>query len=99
MGSDPSINPVEFVPSIRSGSFADIGRRRYMEDEHIRIDDLASHLGSLLTCPSPTAFYGVLLHTTSKHNYVVTFTVCVSCVMGFYCRCLMGMEALMRPCT
>lgn len=59
VGSDPSINPVEFVPSIRSGSFADIGQRRYMEDEHIRIDDLASHLGPLLTCPSPTAFYGV----------------------------------------
>lgn len=30
-----------------------------MEDEHIRIDDLASHLGSLLACPSPSAFYGV----------------------------------------
>lgn len=80
MDSDPSINPVEFVPSIRSGSFADIGRRRYMEDEHIRIDDLASHLGSLLTCPSPTAFYGVLASSYYfQNNYVVTSTVCLTC--------------------
>lgn len=63
MGLDPSTNLLEFLPSIRSGSFADIGRRRYMEDEHIRIDDLASHLGSLLACPSPSAFYGVPLLT------------------------------------
>lgn len=30
-----------------------------MEDEHIRIDDLSAHLGSLLVCPLPSAFYGV----------------------------------------
>ncbi|XP_068662291.1 probable protein phosphatase 2C 2 isoform X2 [Aristolochia californica] len=29
-----------------------------MEDEHIRIDDLSSHLGTL-QCPVPSAFYGV----------------------------------------
>lgn len=50
---------LQFVPSIRSGSFADIGPRRYMEDEHIRIDDLSSHLGSLYNFPKPSAFYGV----------------------------------------
>ncbi|CAN0888721.1 Probable protein phosphatase 2C 49 [Linum grandiflorum] len=50
---------LQFVPSIRSGSFADIGPRRYMEDEHIRIDDLSTHLGSLFTFPRPSAFYGV----------------------------------------
>ncbi|KAE8703565.1 putative protein phosphatase 2C 47 [Hibiscus syriacus] len=49
----------QYVPSIRSGSFADIGPRRYMEDEHIRIDDLSSHLGSLFKFPKPSAFYGV----------------------------------------
>ncbi|RYQ89463.1 hypothetical protein Ahy_B09g096092 isoform C [Arachis hypogaea] len=49
---------LQFVPCIRSGSFADIGPRRYMEDEHIRIDDLSSHLGSLHTFPKPSAFYG-----------------------------------------
>jgi len=51
---------LQFVPSIRSGSFADIGPRRYMEDEHIRIDDLSSHLGSLYNFPKPSAFYGVM---------------------------------------
>ncbi|XVF22023.1 hypothetical protein REPUB_Repub12eG0138700 [Reevesia pubescens] len=30
-----------------------------MEDEHIRIDDLSSHLGSLFNFPKPCAFYGV----------------------------------------
>lgn len=30
-----------------------------MEDEHIRIDDLSGHLGSLLMFPEPNAFYGV----------------------------------------
>jgi len=54
-----SVEMLQFVPNIRSGSFADIGPRRYMEDEHIRIDDLSAHLGSLLVCPLPSAFYGV----------------------------------------
>ncbi|KAL3849633.1 hypothetical protein ACJIZ3_011515 [Penstemon smallii] len=50
----------QFVPNIRSGSFADIGPRRYMEDEHIRIDDLSTHLGSVVSFPElPIAFYGV----------------------------------------
>jgi protein phosphatase PTC2/3 len=57
----------QFVPNIRSGSFADIGPRRYMEDEHIRIDDLSAHLGSLLVCPLPSAFYGV--KAISSVNY------------------------------
>ncbi|KAL7112427.1 hypothetical protein ACP275_04G003200 [Erythranthe tilingii] len=55
----PESPGAKFIPSIRSGGFADIGPRRYMEDEHIRIDDLSSHLGSLLTLPEPSAFYGV----------------------------------------
>ncbi|KAK4282600.1 hypothetical protein QN277_013958 [Acacia crassicarpa] len=50
---------VQFVPSIHSGSYADIGPRRYMEDEHIMIDDLSSHLGSLYKFPKPSAFYAV----------------------------------------
>ncbi|XP_065859830.1 probable protein phosphatase 2C 49 [Euphorbia lathyris] len=59
--SDLSLEPavLQFVPSIRSGSFADIGPRRYMEDEHIRIDDLSTYLGSLFKFPKPSAFYGV----------------------------------------
>ncbi|KAL3652962.1 hypothetical protein CASFOL_002643 [Castilleja foliolosa] len=57
----PPETPVQqFVPSIRSGGFADIGPRRYMEDEHIRIDNLSTHLGSLdVNFPEPSAFYGV----------------------------------------
>ncbi|XP_039048027.1 probable protein phosphatase 2C 49 [Hibiscus syriacus] len=50
---------LQFSPSIRSGSFADIGPRRNMEDEHIRIDNLSSHLGSVFKFPNPSAFYGV----------------------------------------
>ncbi|KAL7200256.1 hypothetical protein ACSBR1_032224 [Camellia fascicularis] len=50
---------LQFVPSIRSGSFADIGSRRYVEDEHIRIDDLSAHLGSFFVFHKPSAFYGV----------------------------------------
>lgn len=50
---------MQFVPCIRSGSSAETGPRRYMEDEHIRIDDLSSHLGSLFQFPQPSAFYGV----------------------------------------
>lgn len=50
---------LQFMPTIRSGSFADIGPRSYMEDEHIRIDDISMHLGSLFRFPKPSAFYGV----------------------------------------
>ncbi|GAB4830625.1 hypothetical protein Ancab_020391 [Ancistrocladus abbreviatus] len=59
--SDSSLgSPIlQYVPSIRSGSFSDIGPRRFMEDEHIRIDDLSLHLGSFFRCPKPSAFYGV----------------------------------------
>ncbi|OIW07043.1 hypothetical protein TanjilG_02677 [Lupinus angustifolius] len=59
--SDASLESdvMQFVPCIRSGSFVDIGPRRYLEDEHIKIDDLSSHLGSLYNFPKPSAFYGV----------------------------------------
>ncbi|XP_023874840.1 probable protein phosphatase 2C 49 isoform X2 [Quercus suber] len=50
---------LQFLPYIRSGSFADIGPRRCMEDEHIQIDDLSSYFGSVLKFPKPSAFYGV----------------------------------------
>lgn len=64
METNPDVAPesavMQFVPCIRSGSFTDIGPRRYMEDEHIRIDDLSSHLGSLFQFPTPSAFYGVI---------------------------------------
>ncbi|KAM7495770.1 hypothetical protein LguiA_020184 [Lonicera macranthoides] len=50
---------LQYFPSIRSASFSDIGPRRYMEDEHIRIDDLSTQLGPLFSFPKPSAFYGV----------------------------------------
>lgn len=50
----------QFVPTIRSGNFADIGPRRFMEDEHIRVDDLSTHLGLPYRFPKPSAFYGVV---------------------------------------
>lgn len=49
----------QFVPTIRSGSSTDIGQRKYMEDEHICVDDLSKHLGLLLEGLQPNAFYGV----------------------------------------
>lgn len=57
------------MPSIRSGSFADIGPRRYMEDEHVRIDDLSVQLGSVFKFPKPSAFYGVIFVETYGCNY------------------------------
>ncbi|GLJ25324.1 hypothetical protein SUGI_0484780 [Cryptomeria japonica] len=48
-----------FTPVFRSGSWAEIGPKRYMEDEHICIDDLVEHLGTVSECPEPGAFYGV----------------------------------------
>uniref|UniRef100_A0A6M2EMQ2 protein-serine/threonine phosphatase n=1 Tax=Populus davidiana TaxID=266767 RepID=A0A6M2EMQ2_9ROSI len=44
-------------PCIRSGSYADIGSRPSMDDEHVRIDDLSALLGSYFKCPS--SFYAV----------------------------------------
>ncbi|KAB1213795.1 putative protein phosphatase 2C 49 [Morella rubra] len=49
----------KFVPNIRSGSYADIGPRISMDDEHIQIDDLSAHMGSFFGCPMPSAFYAV----------------------------------------
>ncbi|KAM4116653.1 hypothetical protein ACB094_02G067300 [Castanea mollissima] len=48
-----------FVPNIRSGSYADIGPRDSMDDEHIRIDDLSAQMGSFFKFPVPSAFYAV----------------------------------------
>ncbi|CAI0626419.1 unnamed protein product [Linum tenue] len=53
--TDPST--IMSFPDIRSGSYSEIGPRPSMDDEHIRIDDLSTHLGSFFSCPS--AFYAV----------------------------------------
>lgn len=59
-----------------------------MEDEHIRIDDLSAHLGSLLVCPLPSAFYGVshfLYKITSPAPSVKTLPQLIVslCALGF----------------
>ncbi|CAJ1963093.1 unnamed protein product [Sphenostylis stenocarpa] len=49
----------KFTPNVRSGCCADIGPRGSMDDEHIRIDDLATHLGFVFDHPMANAFYAV----------------------------------------
>lgn len=49
----------EFKPAIRSGVWNDIGSRQVMEDEHVLIDDLVEHLGSMLTGQASGSYYGV----------------------------------------
>ncbi|KAJ1403042.1 hypothetical protein SESBI_27649 [Sesbania bispinosa] len=53
------IPTTKFIPNVRSGSYAEIGPRGSMDDEHIRIDDLAEHLGFVFKYPIPSAFYAV----------------------------------------
>ncbi|VFQ60380.1 unnamed protein product [Cuscuta campestris] len=48
-----------FLPVFRSGSCAEIGPKQYMEDEHIRIDNLLDYLGESSSFTFPGAFYGV----------------------------------------
>lgn len=50
---------VNFLPIVRSGSHTDIGPRRSNEDEHILIDDVSAHLGSLYHWPERSSFYAV----------------------------------------
>ncbi|MCH81843.1 putative protein phosphatase 2C 27-like, partial [Trifolium medium] len=53
-----SEDKTEFLPIFRSGNCAEKGPKQYMEDEHIRIDDLIQHIGSASNIPFPGAFYG-----------------------------------------
>jgi hypothetical protein len=50
---------VEFQPVYRSGVWSDTGRRPVMEDAHVRIDDLETHLGPEGDREAAGAFYGV----------------------------------------
>ncbi|KAK6146258.1 hypothetical protein DH2020_020127 [Rehmannia glutinosa] len=49
----------KFAPKIRSGSHTDIGPRSSNEDQHIRIDDLCTHMGPLYSWSEPSSFYAV----------------------------------------
>lgn len=53
---------VEFKPSMRSGVWSDIGPRSVMEDDHVVIDNLIEHLGSIAGQDSG-AYYGVSFST------------------------------------
>lgn len=55
----PSTEKSGFLPLFRSGSWSEIGPKKYMEDEYICVDNLHKHLGSAANFSSPGAFYGV----------------------------------------
>ncbi|XVF34502.1 hypothetical protein REPUB_Repub18cG0064100 [Reevesia pubescens] len=48
-----------FIPTLRSGEWSDIGGRSYMEDTHICIADLAKNFGCNLMSEEVVSFYGV----------------------------------------
>ncbi|KAJ8753243.1 hypothetical protein K2173_017857 [Erythroxylum novogranatense] len=49
----------DFIPSLRSGEWSDIGGRPHMEDTHICINDLAKKFGCNLLSGKAVSFYGV----------------------------------------
>ena len=63
-----SVEKIEFLPMLRSGSCSEIGPKQYMEDEHICIDDLIGHLGATAEFPSPGAFYGVCMFESTIYD-------------------------------
>ncbi|MBA0661525.1 hypothetical protein Goklo_005812 [Gossypium klotzschianum] len=48
-----------FIPTLRSGEWSDIGGRPYMEDTHLCIADLAKNFGCDLVSEEAISFYGV----------------------------------------
>ncbi|XP_057420549.1 probable protein phosphatase 2C 27 [Lotus japonicus] len=52
-------NMMNFVPTLRSGEWSDIGGRPYMEDTHICIGDLAKKFGYNVLGEEAISFYGV----------------------------------------
>ncbi|XP_043722985.1 probable protein phosphatase 2C 27 isoform X2 [Telopea speciosissima] len=52
-------NSGNFVPAIRSGEWADIGGRNYMEDTHVCISDLAKKFGYDVLDREAVSFFGV----------------------------------------
>lgn len=57
--ADKKQNLMNFVPTLRSGEWSDIGGRPYMEDTHICIEDLAKKFGYDVVCDEAISFYGV----------------------------------------
>ncbi|KAL7215631.1 hypothetical protein ACSBR1_027726 [Camellia fascicularis] len=50
---------MKFAPKVLSGNDIATGPRKWNENEHILVDNLSSHLGSLHTWLLPTFFYAV----------------------------------------
>ncbi|XP_027332712.1 probable protein phosphatase 2C 27 isoform X2 [Abrus precatorius] len=50
---------MNFVPTLRSGEWSDIGNRPSMEDTHICIGDLAKKFGNTVLSEEAISFYGV----------------------------------------
>ncbi|KAH9318341.1 hypothetical protein KI387_020110, partial [Taxus chinensis] len=56
-----------FTPVARSGGWADIGDRQYMEDTHVCFDNFADKFGCSSLGEGPWAFYGVFDGHGGKH--------------------------------
>lgn len=56
---------IDFLPTVRSGAWADIGSRKTMEDAYICCDNFMQDYGTK-TFGEPSAFYGVC-HLYVKH--------------------------------
>lgn len=55
----PSSDNCAYVPIFRSGSYSEMGPKQYMEDEHIRIDNLREQVDDSKGLLSQGAYYGV----------------------------------------
>ena len=72
---------VEFKPAMRSGVWSDIGPRSVMEDDHVVIDNLIEHLGSVAGQDSG-AYYGV-----SSSTYIPYYIKMLSVSYSQYFEC------------
>ncbi|XP_047972196.1 probable protein phosphatase 2C 57 isoform X1 [Salvia hispanica] len=57
----------EYVPLLRSGAWADVGSRSYMEDVYVCADNMMNDYGLSGSSESPSAFYGVFDGHGGKH--------------------------------
>ncbi|KAJ1385887.1 PPM-type phosphatase domain [Sesbania bispinosa] len=60
-------NLINFVPTLRSGEWSDIGGRPYMEDTHICIGDLAEKFGYNILYEEAISFYGISHYTMKTY--------------------------------
>ncbi|XP_027081342.1 probable protein phosphatase 2C 22 isoform X2 [Coffea arabica] len=59
--------PADYVPSLRSGAWSDIGVRSSMEDVVVRADNFVHHYGLKGSDQGPSAFYAVFDGHGGKH--------------------------------